>query len=85
MISLKGKRSRTCSVCNTKGHDIRTCSVLKGQASAADKKGKKRWVIQLETDPGLVDEEDEEVESGDEEEFEESDEAEDSDFECEDE
>ena len=89
IISLKGKRSRTCSVCNIKGHDIRTCKVLKGEATAADKvankEGRKRRAIQLEKDPNLVDEEDEEVESGDEEEFEESDEAEDSDFECEDE
>ncbi|XP_021991700.1 uncharacterized protein LOC110888483 [Helianthus annuus] len=82
IISLKGKRSRTCSVCNTKGHDIRTCSVLKGQASVADKKGKKRRAVQLETDPGLLDEEDEEAETGEgEEEYDEVDEADDSDSE----
>ncbi|XP_022019649.2 uncharacterized protein LOC110919695 [Helianthus annuus] len=64
-------------------------TVLKGEGTAADKvankEGRKRRAIQLEKDPNLVDEEDEEVETGDEEEFEESDEAEDSDFECEDE
>ncbi|KAJ0956638.1 putative transcription factor FAR family [Helianthus annuus] len=97
IISLKGKRGRTCSHCNIKGHDIRTCKVLKGEATAAadkvaNKEGRKRRAIQLEKDPNLIDEEDEEVETGDEEvetgdeeEFEESDEAEDSDFECEDE
>ncbi|XP_021975268.1 uncharacterized protein LOC110870393 [Helianthus annuus] len=89
IISLKGKRGRTCSHCNIKGHDIRTCKLLKGEATAADKdankEGRKRRAIQLEKDPNLVDEEDEEVEIGDEEEYEESDEAEDSDFECEDE
>ncbi|XP_022030379.1 protein FAR1-RELATED SEQUENCE 5-like [Helianthus annuus] len=70
------------------GRDIRTCKVLKGKATAAaadkdaNKEGRKRRAIQLEKDPGLVDEEDEdeEVETGDEEEYEE-----DSDFECEDE
>ncbi|XP_022007451.1 protein FAR1-RELATED SEQUENCE 5-like [Helianthus annuus] len=70
------------------GHDIRTCKVLKGKATAAaagkdaNKEGRKRRAIQLEKDPGLRDEddEDEEDETGDEEEYEE-----DSDFECEDE
>ncbi|XP_021979290.1 uncharacterized protein LOC110875402 [Helianthus annuus] len=83
MISLKGKRNRTCSVCNTKGHDIRTCSVLKGQASAADKKEKKIKVIQLETDPCFVDDEDLEAETGEGEEYEEVDEADDCDSEWE--
>ncbi|XP_021995238.1 protein FAR1-RELATED SEQUENCE 5-like [Helianthus annuus] len=61
-----------------------------GKASAADKnagkKGRKRRAIQLENDPGLVDEEDKEVETGEEEEeYEEVDEADDSDSEWEDE
>ncbi|XP_022004594.1 protein FAR1-RELATED SEQUENCE 5-like [Helianthus annuus] len=94
IISLKGKRSWTCSVCNVKGHDIRTCEVLTGKVSAADKnadknankKGRKRRAIQLQNHPGLVDEEDEEVETDEEEEeYEEVDESNDSDFEWEDE
>ncbi|KAM0022059.1 putative transcription factor FAR family [Helianthus debilis subsp. tardiflorus] len=82
IINLKGKRSRTCSVCNGKGHDIRTCKVLKGEASVTDKKGKgkKRRVVQLDTDPGLLDEEDEEAETGEgDEEYDDIDEADDSD------
>ncbi|XP_035832010.1 AT-rich interactive domain-containing protein 4B-like [Helianthus annuus] len=71
------------------GHDIRTCEVLKGKVSDADKnankKGRKRRAIQLENDPGLVDEEDEEVETDEEEEYKEVDEADDSDSEWEDE
>ena len=45
MISRKGKRSRTCSVCNEKGHDIRTCEILKG------KQQKKMKGVQIEKDP----------------------------------
>ncbi|XP_022003931.1 protein FAR1-RELATED SEQUENCE 5-like [Helianthus annuus] len=61
-----------------------TVRVPTGQASVADKKGKKRRVIQLQTDHGLVDEEDEETETGEgDEEYEEVDEADDSDSEWE--
>ncbi|KAJ0511506.1 putative FHY3/FAR1 family protein [Helianthus annuus] len=42
MISRKGKRSRTSSVCNEKGHDIRTCEILKG------KQQKKMKGVQIE-------------------------------------
>ncbi|XP_035842152.1 protein FAR1-RELATED SEQUENCE 7-like [Helianthus annuus] len=45
MISRKGKRSRTCSVCNEKGYDIRTCEILKG------KQQKKMKGVQIEKDP----------------------------------
>ncbi|KAF5763730.1 putative transcription factor interactor and regulator CCHC(Zn) family [Helianthus annuus] len=47
MISRKGKRSRTCSVCNEKGHDIRTCGELK--AKQQGKQGKKKMKgVQIE-------------------------------------
>ncbi|XP_035844569.1 protein FAR-RED IMPAIRED RESPONSE 1-like [Helianthus annuus] len=47
MINRKGKRSRTCSVCNEKGHDIRTCGELK--AKQQGKQGKKKMKgVQIE-------------------------------------
>ncbi|MFS7937699.1 putative transcription factor interactor and regulator CCHC(Zn) family [Helianthus anomalus] len=47
MINRKGKRSRTCSVCNVKGHDIRTCEELK--AKQQGKQGKKKMKgVQIE-------------------------------------
>ncbi|KAM0051925.1 putative transcription factor interactor and regulator CCHC(Zn) family [Helianthus debilis subsp. tardiflorus] len=49
MISRKGKRSRTCSVCNEKGHDIRTCEILKGKQQG--KQQKKMKGVQIEKDP----------------------------------
>ncbi|XP_021975117.1 protein FAR1-RELATED SEQUENCE 5-like [Helianthus annuus] len=44
MISRKGKRTRTCSVCNEKGHNIQTYEILKG------KKQKKMKGVQIEKD-----------------------------------
>ena len=50
MISRKGKRSRTCSVCNEKGHDIRTCEILKAKQQGKPQK-KKMKGVQIENVP----------------------------------